>query len=125
MIAAAARVATLLLLGCAGCGRDGAPPRAADKGERPPAAPGNPVASVDVDAARAAVARGRQLFAAHDFSGARTAFAQALEKNPQSADAFFWGGRAYVVTASGMSYSRALDFFGRALALDPQLVEAH
>jgi tetratricopeptide (TPR) repeat protein len=122
---AAARVATLLLITCAGCGRGRATHPGGPGHDDPATATVKPVTPVDVDTARAAVIRGRQLFAAHDFAGARAAFAQAVLKNPQNADAFFWSGRAYVVTASGMSYSRALEFFAHALALDPQLVEAH
>jgi tetratricopeptide (TPR) repeat protein len=125
-MAAATRVALALALGCVACSRDG--DRGADRSGAPlpsASAPPPPASAADADAARAAVARGRQLFAAHDCAGARAAFAQAIEKDPRNADAAFWAGRAYVVATTGMSYSRAIDYFGRALALDPKFVEAH
>ena len=69
--------------------------------------------------------RGRQLFAARDFAGARAAFAEAMQRDPASADALFWAGRADIASSAGMSYSRAIDYFERALALEPARVQAH
>ena len=110
LLRAAATLA--LLAGCNACTHD------EKRGAAPPSAEA-------VEAARNAVLHGRQLFAAHDYAGARAAFALATQKDPRSADAFFWAGRGYVVTTTGMSYSRAIEDFERALALDPKHVEAH
>jgi tetratricopeptide (TPR) repeat protein len=125
LIVAAARAAVgILCILCIACTRDGGPHGGPDGGHSA-AKPGPPPSAGEVEAARTAVAHGRTLFAARDFAGARSAFALATQKDPRSAEAFFWAGRAYVVTTTGMSYSRAIEDFERALALDPQLVQAH
>jgi tetratricopeptide (TPR) repeat protein len=69
--------------------------------------------------------RGRQLFAARDFAGARASFAEAMKRDPASSDALFWAGRADIASSAGMSYSRAIGYFERALVLDPARVQAH
>ena len=93
----------------------------------PAAAPAKVAAAspADAEAARAAVVRGRQLFAARDFAGARASFAEAMKRDPASSDALFWAGRVDIASSAGKSYSRAIDYFGRALALDPARVQAH
>ncbi len=45
--------------------------------------------------------------------------------DPRSATAWYWLGRSYVIAGTGMSYSRAIEAFGRALALDATVAEAH
>ncbi|HET6163147.1 MAG TPA: tetratricopeptide repeat protein [Planctomycetota bacterium] len=117
----------MFALASAACGRDepassspaGAPaPTRTAPATAPTAAPA-PASPADAEAARAAVARGRLLFAARDFAGARAAFAEAMQRDPASADALFWAGRADIASSAGMSYSRAIEYFERALALEP------
>jgi len=57
--------------------------------------------------------------------GARAAFESAVAKDPDSAPARYWLGRACVVNSRSMTFSLAIESFTRALELDPKLAEAH
>lgn len=103
-----------------------APAAAPASAPAPAPSPGNAVPPLaDRAAAQAALERGKALYATGDLPKARAAFEEATRLDATFALAWNWLGRSSVLASAGMSYSRARTAFDRALALDPQLIEAH
>ncbi len=85
--------------------------------ERPPA--------VDPALADEKLFEGQRLFRERKTTEARAAFQASAEADPGRAEAFYLLGHCYVVHSVGMSYSRAIESFHRALQLDPDYLPCH